>query len=481
LKKSLREKLEEKKRGGIGGPPVQLDLTGLMKLMLAGHLPEEKRKINPTQREFIFDPTREKAYMGAAGVAKTSTIVCAGLLRSFLMPGSLGLIARADYNDLMDTTMKTAEEMLNRHPALRAALVDRDKSPPMKWWIRPAVGDDISQITFMGLKDNIGGYKFHWAALDEADEIDEKHVHQVNSRLRADGHSHSLMLAFNPPPKEHWLYTACTGRNFKDQKIAEAIYKLYTPRPNENDENLPEGYHEALAKTMPEDMVARLVRGEWGAVFPGQPCYPQFKYDLHTSFDLPYDEFAPLYRFWDFGYNHPYCCWAQLDFSGRLNILHELKCESIEARPFAARVKMEQELRFPNHEQVIDYGDPAARQKKDTGSTLVELSQEGIQLRYRIATITESMRTVRVCLERIVDGLPLIRFDRAGCPVLISAMRGGYRLDDVVNKTTGERVPLKDGYYDHPADAFRYGVFNLFGGGMTSFGNLPDSIAYDGN
>ena len=471
MRKSNLEKLREARRKKQA--TQAMDLEGLMKLMLAGHLPEEERIINPTQREFIYDPTRLKAYMGAAGVAKTSTLVCGGLLRALLQPGSKGFIGRHDYNDLMDTTARRAEEMLQALP--KGVLVDRDKSPPMKWYIQPVIPDgDISEITFMGLKDAIGSYEFNWALIDEADECDEKRVLEVNTRLRHRGGNYMLALAFNPPPTTHWLYTACTGKDSQGRKAKDPLFKLYLPKKGENDQNLPPGYHDILRSQLPEDMVMRLVEGQWGAVFPGQPVYRQFKYDIHSTFGLPYEPYSTLYRFWDFGYRHPVCLWAQLDFEGRLLILREHKRENVEVRPFAAEVQALTKRWFPDQEEdIIDFGDPAARQKKDTGSTLVHLSQEGITLRYRTSTIEEGLRIGRQMFEQLIDGKPAIQFDRSYCSYIIDAFRGGYRMDD-----KGEK-PFKDGFYDHGADAFRYGLINLFGAGKPlNVNSLPDNIAF---
>lgn len=475
LRKSTLEKIREAKRRKQ--EPIQLNLEGLLKLMLAGREPDpKKRVINSTQKAFIYDPFRYKAYMGAAGVAKTSTGVAAGLLRALFQPGSKGLVARHDYNDLMDTTLGRAEEMLSYLP--NGTLVHRDMKPPAKWWIQPVLEGEPSQITFMGLKDNKGSYDFNWAFLDEADEIEENAALLVDSRLRTPGGNYSLMLAFNPPAKEHWLYTACTGLDFQDRPVRDPLFRLFRPIPGENDANLPPDYHANLAKSLPEDLRMRLVAGEWGATFPGSPVFREFKYAMHVRDNLKYDKNETLYRFWDFGYRHPYVCFAQLDDYGRLRVLREFKGQDMEIGPYAMLVKTMGEKWFPDHEKrggFVDFGDPAARQKKDTGSTLVELGKAGIALKWRITTIEAGLREIRVLLERLIVGEPILQFDRAGCPILISAMRGGYHLDD-----SGK--PKKDGYYDHPADAFRYGIMNVFTGGNSStYGNLPDSIEYSGD
>lgn len=461
MRKSNRERILEAKKGS--SPQLVLNgLDDLLKLLVGGEL-------NPTQRAFIYDPSRLKAYKGPAGCAKTSTLCAAGFARALLQPGSKGLVARFDYNDLMDTTALRLEEMLVRLP--KGTLVDRDKSPPMKWWIQPIDPEgDISQITFMGLKETLGSYEFNWAILDEADEMDEKRVHEVNTRLRNRGGDYAVMLAFNPPDKHHWLYTACTGRDFQDRKVSEPYLKLFEPNPKENQQNLPEDYYDMLAKSLPEDMKQRLIMGEWGSTFEGQPVYREFKPNIHVRDDVHarYTSDAPLLRFWDFGYRRPACIWAQLDWEGRLLVMKEILGENMEAVPFAELVKKRTAEWFPAARKIIDYGDPAVTQKKDTGQTLAELIKVGVTIHYKRTGIEEGLRVIRTTLERLISGEPAIQFDRRGCHILIAALRGGYHLDE---KRGHE--PVKDGYYDHLADAFRYGCVNVLG----SVANIPQHSA----
>lgn len=467
MRKSQRERLLDAKKKS--GPQIVLNgLDDLLKLLVGGDL-------NPTQKAFIYDSTRLKAYKGPAGCAKTSTICAAGLARALLQPGSKGLVARYDYNDLMDTTALRLEEMLSRLP--KGTLVDRDKSPPMKWWIQPIDPDgELSQITFMGLKDAIGSYEFNWAIIDEADEAEENRVHEVNTRLRNKGGDFSVMLAFNPPDKHHWLYTACTGRDFQDRNVKPSWLKLYEPQSKENVRNLPENYYDMLAQSLPEDMKQRLIEGEWGSTFDGQPVYREFKFNVHVKDRIEYNPDRGLLRFWDFGYHRPACIFAQFDWQGRLLILREVLGEREEASAFVRRIKMLTAQFFPNPSDIRDYGDPAVAQHKDTGKTLHELSKEGIVMHFRVSKIETGQTLIRQHLNLMIDGEPAMQFDRRGCHILIAAMRGGYRLDD-----KGEKA-VKDGYYDHLCDALRYGCINTIGGGASHSSilrNMPTSLEYE--
>lgn len=469
MRKSASEQLKEAKRssGGPQEPTVQLDLKGLAARMLGG-IPE------PTQWEFICDPEENKAYMGRAGAAKTSTLICAMLMRCLLQPGFKGVIMRQHYNDMFNTVIERAEEMLNRlSPSL---LLDRNKSPPMRWVLRSAVDDGVSTLLFSGLNDLPKGFEAHAIAVDEADECDEKHINALRMRMRLKDAPCAIMLAFNPPDKLHWLYTAATGMDHKDKKVAEPWLKLFVPKDGENSKNLKEGYYDDKAKGMPEDLRQRFIVGTWGDVFEGQPVYREFSPKLHIDSDLKPSNLWPMMRFRDFGYRAPACIWAQLDEdTGCLNVFDELQGDHEEVKAFEFKVRAKSNTVFRNY-PFIDFGDPAVDQHKDTGHTLAMLEELGVYVNFIRSDLEQGIRQVRLALERIQRGRPQILI-HPRCALLIRALRGGYRMND-----SGTR-PLKDGTYDHLADAFRYGVINIYDmdGGLKALPQTSNFYALTGN
>ena len=483
MRKSVREKLADLKRSK--DKTQEMSLEELVLLMLDPR-PTGKREMNPTQRAFIFDNAPVSGFMGPKGSAKTSAGSAAGFIRALLQPGSKGVVLRKDYNDLKQTTRLRFEEMLRRLP--KGTLLDRSKEPPEQWFIQPIpllnpdgtiLDDTPSIITFSGLEslEEGGSVEADWAFIDEASEIEERSLGAVLGWGRnipswaetlaqtKNSGFYRTMLAFNPTDTFHWRYTACTGLDHQGRKVREPYIKLFTPQYRENQRNLPIDYYDRLAATMPSDMRTRLVEGHWGAVFEGDAVLREFKRHLHMRrglFAERFDIHAPLLRFWDFGYRRPYVVWAQLDFQGRLLHFKEFMGENIEIAPFIEQVRTREKLWFPGHSDFMDYGDPAARQKKDTGSTLTVLADKGIHLRFKVgATIEEGLGTMRVWLERIIDGEPAILYDEEGCPILTRALSGGYHYDKT--DETMSKKPVKDGFYDHPVDADRYGIVGLFG------------------
>jgi hypothetical protein len=88
----------------------------LMALLIDDDKDPSKRKLLPTQREYMTSKAKLKAYMGPAGCAKSTTGCADIMLRALMIPGSKWFIARRDYNDLMDTTARTMSNILQRLP-----------------------------------------------------------------------------------------------------------------------------------------------------------------------------------------------------------------------------------------------------------------------------------------------------------------------------------------------------------------------------
>lgn len=490
MRKTKADKYRELQAAGRE-PETLTQEEFMAKLVDAGrHKDKAERALNPTQRKVLFSSDEINFYMGAAGAAKTSTICAAGWMRALFQPGSKGVVARHDYNKLLMTTKLVMEKMLSLLPP--DTLLARDKSPPETWTIKPILEGDPSTIYFMGLKDEIVGFEIDWAVIDECNEVEQKRVLELLARMRnhipgmpEDVDPTGIYLSCNPPDSSHWLYTAATGKNAKDQIVAKPWMTLYVPEYRENAKNLRKGYYEKLEEKYANapDLRDRFIRGLWGTTFPGLPVYRQFSHQLHVRRDLPFDPYSTLYRFWDFGYNNPACIFAQIDMEGRLLCLYEELKEKTIITDFAQHVKAVTARQFPGlRERIVDFGDPAVRQMKDTGSTLQDLQAEGITMRYKLSLVDHGVKLIRKLLGQMVNGEPAMQFDELGCPILINALKGGYRLEDTLRQNQKDPQPKKDGFYDHPADAFRYGVINLLDDGVSheDVENLPTNLGYGG-
>jgi hypothetical protein len=489
VKRTNKEKYEETLRHF--SESIETDQEGFFAILCG-------RPLNPTQRSFIFDthdsenfPRDIRGFGGAAGAGKTTAAFALMLATAAVVPGFRGGIGRYDYNKLEKMNIPDLDKMLGRAP--RKLLIDRSKSAPMVWTI--ANGGEPSTIMFLNLKEYPGGLELNWMHIEEASELpDSDAVDALWSRLRSPDPydlQARLTMTFNPPPKSHWLYPACTGRDMRDRpdrKIGGHPWvKWYRPRPRENAHNLRRGYYEEMEKStsMSEAERASKLDGNFGSTFEGEPVYREFKPNLHVR-PVRFISYLPLLRFWDFGYRTPVCLWAQCDEKGGLTVLKEEIGENVEAYEFAMRCKTQTAQQFPSAKSVLDWGDPAVRQVKDTGSALADYARAGITIQYDPGiTIEKGVKVLRQRLSTLIEGEAafLIHPD---CVLTIEAFKGGYKLGKVLS-ATGEPEPVKDGVYDHPMDALRYGVWGLFGGGRAfnpaayakGGSDFPDSLEYN--
>ena len=150
-----RDRQKEKK-----GVTEMSSIGDLLKLMMDGKRPREERVVDPTQLAYVESDAKLKAYMGPAGSGKSMVGCAEVMLKALLMPGTKWFVARRDYNDLLDTTLRTMTNILQNLP--EGTLLDRQKMAPQKWWIRPVVAGaggksaEPSEITFMGLSGKSG-------------------------------------------------------------------------------------------------------------------------------------------------------------------------------------------------------------------------------------------------------------------------------------------------------------------------------------
>lgn len=451
----------------------------LIKLMMDKHRPKHERVINPTQKAFMEDASRIKAYMGPGGSGKTLVGVTDIMMKALTIPGSKWFIARRDYNDLLDTTMHTVTEVLNNLPD--GILLDRKKAPPQQWWIKPIItGNNImpepSEITFIGLSDWLGSYQYRGGFIDEMDEVEEKFFFQLMRALRTksdnpDAEFFQLSGAFNPPSKNHWLFGACTGRNIHGDEIngGKPSISLHTPQYAENQRNLRSDYYTDM-EVMPMELQQRYRLGQWVDVFPGDPVIRQFNEKLHVSNTVTFQG-KTLFRAWDFGYNRPACLYCQLSTDGRLHIMDEYLGKQIEGSKFIEVINNHTGQHFGEATGLKDYGDPAVAQHKDTGSMLRLLNEAGVNMLYKKTPFDVSLALLRKRFETLIEGQPAILI-HPRCRVLIEALKGGYHL-----KEDGE-TPKKDGYYDHLMDALRYIVYNIYGAGMVNVASPSEAAKY---
>lgn len=184
------------------------------------------------------------------------------------------------------------------------------------------------------------------------------------------------------------------------------------------------------------------------------PVYSDWKRDLHER-SLRYDSRHPvIFRGWDFGKVHPAVVWIQLT-NGEINVLHELQGSEIQLEQFTYQVIQKSQLWFPGTVKFVDWVDPHGEAEKDDGRASIRVLKDcGIQPKYQHQEVEPGVLIVGKQLVRLEHGRPRLCADPRECPILCDAMRGGY-------KRNKRGIIVKDGYYEHIADALRYVVVGI--------------------
>lgn len=236
----------------------------------------------------------------------------------------------------------------------------------------------------------------------------------------------------------------------------------------ENIANLPGGreYYERQARGQSAAWIQRYVHAKYGPDPSGSAVFrDSFTYSFHTFDELQPVPGRPLIVGQDFG-RDPWSVICQVDHRGRFLILEEVMGED---------VGLEQHISLNLRPRVMDeryFGHPIALIGDPSGvakSSLYEessfdvLKREGF-MAWPAPTndLDPRLRAVEAYLLAQQGGMPMLMIDRARCPVISAAFRGGYRYEKM---KSGQRkpVPMKN-RYSHPMDAVQYAALAGHGG-----------------
>jgi hypothetical protein len=229
------------------------------------------------------------------------------------------------------------------------------------------------------------------------------------------------------------------------------------------------GYYARLATVGSEDYIRRYVMAEFGRDVSGSAVYQEsFKYDFHVRDDLKAVPSRLLIVGQDFG-RDPWSIICQLDHKGRLNVLEEVAATDISLELHCKRSLIPALLseRYAGLSMVL-VGDPQGRAR----DSLFELNSFDLLTSMGLPAepaptndLDPRIRSVESFLNRQVDGGGAIVFDRERCPVLISAMNGGYRYSKT-KEDVSRAIPDKN-HYSHVSDALQYVC--LIAGSMSAY------------
>ncbi len=197
--------------------------------------------------------------------------------------------------------------------------------------------------------------------------------------------------------------------------------------------------------------------------------FDQFESRTHilaSSFKLSRKLDYTLYRGIDFGYRHPAVIWAERDPEGNLTVFDCIVGDKWPIHQLVSEIRRI-DKRHGISESDIRWTavDPAGAAKSDEGISPVEhLEAAGFKILHRTSSIAAGIEVLRALLLDAGGNVRLHVHKR--CEPLIRAFHGYAWTQD------GE-VPLKDGVHDHPMDALRYLVVNLFATSNTIGNPFP--------
>lgn len=314
-----------------------------------------------TALKFHNDDSLVRAVMGPVGSGKSSMAAMEILLRSFAQTPYRGvrtsrwLAIRNTYNELKTTTIKTLKHWM---PDTIARF--SENYPPIAR-MRTALPDgtlvDI-EVLFLALDrtQDLGkmrSLELTGVWLNEATELEKEVLEfaiqrrgRFPSKDRGGFNWSGVVMDYNPPPDDHWLFDLFERDNLPGYKIFKQpaaliqVQKLDTagqPVPEqlmwvgnpeaENVDNQVEGFNYWLVQVpgKTDAWIDVFVRGKYGQSTAGKAVYlNEWDDKAHMSpTALSPDKYLPVMVGFDWGLN-PACVFGQISRTGTLMLIDEL-------------------------------------------------------------------------------------------------------------------------------------------------------------
>jgi hypothetical protein len=232
----------------------------------------------------------------------------------------------------------------------------------------------------------------------------------------------------------------------------------------ENVENLPGGaqYYHNQAKGKSGAWINQFLKAQWGFSVAGKPVVPTFRSDLHLSkVGLVYNPHLPLVGGFDPGLGGSAMIFGQEDLDGRLLVLGELIQTGYGTTRFVSeRLKPYLRRRFPllDPNQFVIAPDPAAGNRaQNDEKTAVDILKKSFTVKIETNNrLPLRLDAIEHFTTRLVDGKPALLIDEKECPVLVRALKGGWRYALDKNEQMKPDASPEKNPYSHPGDGFGY-------------------------
>lgn len=426
------------------------------------------KHIYPAQEELIL--AREKYVASVGGLASGKTLAASilGHLLCLAIPGNRGLVIRASYPKLNDSTLRIFMEVIEREVQLSG---HRFKYRERRdGWPHRILYEHGSEVVFRESSDHTRflGPEYGWWWIDEAVDEPVETFTSLIKRLRLPMASGKLkgLLTTNPPNHRHWIAEKF-GQDPGVTRRGDSSFRLI--RSSTLDNTALDGtYVSDLKANLPAAEVSRVLEGHWGFPHEGKPVYaPPFEHRAHIGEPTPRRTVdghpSPMVRGWDFGWHCPVVTWHQFTRcpagQSHWTLHHEYVGKDLEAETLADTILTMSAISFPGA-MMEDIGDAAGIQPGDKGpGPIARLARPPWNLRFQyrkfpnidpgIALIREALATRCHC------GAQTFTVHRR-CAQAIDMLAGGYHYLPEKAGRAPVIKPHKDGLYDNLADSIRY-------------------------
>lgn len=382
------------------------------------------------------------------------------------------IIVRNTLPQLETTTMATWKSWFGPHVFKGATISGR---APYKQTINYPMGDGTTvdlEVIFLALDtpDDVTKLLSLEATgiwFNEFRDIDEEIYRVATSRVgryprEVDGGCtwHGVIADTNPPDIGHWLYVLC--EEVKPSNVS--VYKQPSglDKDAENLRFLPKGYYENMAVGKPQEWVNVYVHGKYGYFQDGKSVYDGVWNDDYHYAGKALDVIPGrvLVGGIDASGRSPAAVVLQTNAVGQLQCLWEFVVEDVGAVNFAALLRREIAVTFPNN-NITWWGDPAGafKTQNDERTYFEILRGEGIIVQASPGLRrNERIEGVNSILSRNIGGKPAF-FLGSGCPMLRKGFNGGYKFKVVGNGHNRRTMPEPEkNEYSHPHDALQYAI-----------------------
>jgi hypothetical protein len=229
----------------------------------------------------------------------------------------------------------------------------------------------------------------------------------------------------------------------------------------ENLENLPGGrdYYTNQAKGKSPAWIKQFIEAEWGYSIAGTPVVSAFNADLHLSKSpLKYDPMQPIVVGFDPGIGGSAFIFGQDDLHGRLRVYGELVQTGMGTeRLISEKLKPYLRRRFPGCRVIIAPDPAAANRAQSDEKSVVDVLRKHFEVRYDTNNrLPARLNAIDHFASRLTDVGPALLIDAKECPILVRALKGGWRFVIDQKRDIIKGAEPEKNAYSHPGDAFGY-------------------------